>query len=266
MLRILALGLAMAGCAVPAALPSGADSAAPEAPALAVSLAPLAPAPSPELPLALRAPGPSTVTTAAAMDHGAHAHGDHAAHDGPAPVLGPLTDALDAYLDAHEALAADDPAPVPALASAFAGAWAEAVETAPEADPHFWHARAEEVGAVRTHALALAAAADLDAAREAFGHLSAALVGLVEARGAPAGLWRFTCGMRSDLPEGGVWLQRGPEPRNPYFGSAMLACATDRAALPARTGDLATPEAAPGAGASGDHGAVEHAGHSGDHR
>ena len=117
----------------------------------------------------------------------------------------------------------------------------------------------DDVAAVRTQSLELAGATGLSDARTAFGQLSGPFLALVEAYGVPVGydLSRFTCGMRGDLPGGGVWPQRGAEPRNPYFGTRMLACATRSApgtAVPARTGDLVAPEAS---GAT-DHGDMDH--------
>ena len=38
--------------------------------------------------------------------------------------------------------------------------------------------------------------------------------------------------MASDVPQGGVWLQMGLNVRNPYFGSAMLKCHSEKAQLP----------------------------------
>ena len=278
MLRIpvLALGLLVAGCAAPAATlpgaPEGARSASPES---TVSLAPLAPAPRPDLPAPLRPHGPYVVPTMTPMDHGAHtplaapvsaamgqSQAPHGAMSHTEDAL-PMALALDAYLSVQEALAADDLAPARAQAEALADAWSRATDHAPDADPHVWHTRADDVAAVRTRALELADAAGLDDARTAFGRLSAHFLSLVDEHGAPAGydLSRFTCGMRGDLPEGGVWLQRGTEPRNPYFGTRMLACATHSATdatVPVRTGDTA-PDA-PGAV---DHGAMGHTGHDG---
>ena len=236
---VLALGLVVAGCAAPAATLPDADFAA--SPEPTVSLAPLSTTPRPDLPVPLRPTGSSTVTAEAAMDHGAHVplaiSGDTTVdHDQMPPPedAPPLSRALDAYLSVQEGLADDDLALVPPQAHAFIEAWARATANAPADDPHFWHMRADAVAAVRDHALALAEADGLDDARQAFGHLSAAYVALVEAHGAPADydLSRFTCGMRSDLPGGGVWLQRGAEPRNPYFGARMLTCATSGAAVP----------------------------------
>lgn len=248
---VLALGV-LAGCASPAALDAPAPRSAPSA-AGTVSLAALAPAPQPDLPPALR-PSPTPAMSHGAMSHGAMDHGAM-----PAPALTPLAEALDAYLAVQEALAAD--ATAPDATRAFLDAWARAIETAPEADPHFWHLRAEPVAAVREAALDLAEADDLADARRAFGHLSAPFVALIEAHGAPEGyaLARFTCGMRSALPEGGVWLQRGTEARNPYFGTQMLACATDEAAVPSRTGDLPTMEGM----RHEAHSSANHAGHDG---
>lgn len=249
---LLTLGV-VAGCAAPPTLVESAAvaSASPEA---VVSLAPLAQAPRPDLPTALRPSGPATVPMAASMDHGAPAPAasgerDHAAMGHAMPASGEmdvaaepsaLADALDAYLAAQRALSRDAFEGVSDHALAFLDAWLFAVEEAPEADPHFWHRRGAEVQAVETHALALVDAADIDAAREAFGALSAPFATLVEAHGAPQGydLSRFSCGMRSDLPEGGVWLQRGTETQNPYFGTRMLACGTRSAAVSSRAGEV----------------------------
>ena len=155
----------------------------------------------------------------------------------PAPVsmdaaLTPLTETLDAYLALHDALASDKLDA--AAAQAFSTAFDRAVAEAPAEDPHLWHARSAEVNAVRDAAAALAGAGDLAAARAAFGEMSVPFVALVRAHGVPAGydLARFTCGMAQDVPEGGVWLQRDGELRNPYFGAAMLTCGRRDGALP----------------------------------
>lgn len=83
-----------------------------------------------------------------------------------------------------------------------------------------------------THAARLAAAGDIEEARDAFGHLSPPFVSLVRATGTAEdqGLYRMVCGM-ADVPGDGVWLQRGDEVRNPYFGSGMLRCAREVEAL-----------------------------------
>ncbi len=224
----------------------------------------LAPAPEPDLPTVLQPNGQPPVGSLAGPDPAEPPHGmDHdrvterpaatmeaddasmahtAMHHGasvmetpsptppeplgdvpPAPVA-PLSGVLDAYLALQEALAGDrldaD------AARAFEEAFARLAESPPEGDVHFWHARADDVTAVQTHAAALAATADLAEARAAFGHLSVPFARLMEDAGLPEGyaLERYTCGMARDVPEGGVWLQRAGETRNPYFGSAMLRC------------------------------------------
>ena len=155
----------------------------------------------------------------------------------PAPVSmdtapTPLTQTLDAYLVLHDALASDQLDA--AAAQSFAAAFDRAVAEAPADDPHLWHARMDEVEAVRAAAAALAGAGDLAAARVAFGEMSVPFVALVRAHGVPAGydLARFTCGMAQDVPEGGVWMQRDGELRNPYFGAAMLTCGRRDGGLP----------------------------------
>ena len=241
--RALALALGLAGCAPSAGVLPADGPHAPSAPPLpvAVSLAPLRPAPQPRPPAALRtAPAPPPEHAAHSpmahrqMEHGQMAHGRMEHGQMAAPSGSPFGRALAAYLGVQAALASDALDGVADYARTLSDAVAQAAEAAPAGDPHFWHMRADGVAAVRSHAAALAEASELVAAREAFGRLSAAFVPLVEAHGAPDGLAlaRFTCGMAPGVPDGGVWLQAGDAPRNPYFGSAMLACATGRARVP----------------------------------
>ena len=206
-----------------------------------VELAALGSAPTPDVPMVLRANGEPPASSHESPDaaHGMpgmampgmeHGAGMHAAPPSMASgemmgmEAGPLPEALDAYLAVQAALANDrlDPVAAQALVVAFDAA----AEEAPTGDPHFWHSRAGEVGAARQAAAALAAATELDAARIAFGQLSVPFASLVQQHGVPAGydLARFTCGMAKGVPEGGVWMQREGELRNPYFGAAMLSC------------------------------------------
>ena len=160
------------------------------------------------------------------MVHGAAPSAmDPGAMDPGAMAPAPLADALDAYLAAHAALAAD--ALAPDAARAFASAFDAWTAAPPADDPHAWHRHAEAVAAVRRSAAALAEARTLDAARAAFGALSAPLVGLLDGADVPDGydLARFTCGMAPGVPQGGVWVQRAGTPANPFFGSAMPTCA-----------------------------------------
>ena len=67
---------------------------------------------------------------------------------------------------------------------------------------------------------ALSAAADLGAARAAFGTLSDAVVADSEkTKAAGAGVQTMYCPMVSKQ-----WLQKGEKVSNPYYGKAMLSC------------------------------------------
>lgn len=142
----------------------------------------------------------------------------------PAPAAAALPALLEAYLAVQTPLAAGDPAP--ATATAALAAAAEAFQAA---------------GAEATRLVdavhALAAAADLPAARIAFGTVGAELIAIVQRSGVPApyagSLRAFTCGMFKAAPQGGVWIQRGDEAHNPFFGgTGMASCSTADAPLP----------------------------------
>ena len=88
---------------------------------------------------------------------------------------------------------------------------------------------------------ALVAAADIKAARTAFGDLGIFLRDELRAHGAPASMTTLTlqhCGMYKDAAEGGIWIQRGDDTRNPFFGHehGMSECASESEALAARKG------------------------------
>jgi Cu(I)/Ag(I) efflux system membrane fusion protein len=159
-----------------------------------------------------------------------------------------MAEALGAYLAVQDALASDDQAEAIAHGAHFASAFEALAEAPPAGEPHFWHSRSDDVGAVRAAASELAGAADLAAARLAFGHLSVPFARLVEEAGLPEGLAldRYRCGMARDVPDGGIWLQRPGATRNPYFGAAMLTCG-------ARTSSLAVRVAPASHGTHGDH-------------
>ena len=238
---VLALGV-LAGCAAPPAIVQAPAPPPSTAASVTVSLAALAPVRQPDLPAPLR-PAEDAPHASGAHETGDHEMGGHAAmgHAEPRhapPVVqdassSPLAASLDAYLAIHAALADDATTGVPEAARALASAFERAIQDAPADDPHVWHMRAGETSAVQAAAVELAAASDLETARAAFGRLSVPFASLVEAVGAPEGydLVRQTCGMQPDAPEGGVWLQRAGEVRNPYVGAAMRMCARDRAPL-----------------------------------
>ncbi|HIG73209.1 MAG TPA: DUF3347 domain-containing protein [Bacteroidetes bacterium] len=229
----LALGLLVAGCAPPVALGDEAFPTHDPERSEALSLGALTPVPQPDLPAPLR-------PHASAAMHSAMHSAPAAAHGHAAAAPAPLAEALVAYLAIGDALSSDDLAPVAGHAEAFLREWERAVATPPAHAPHFWHRRAEAAERVRQSAGRLTAATTLEAARAAFGDASVPLAELIDAHGPPDGfgLVRHVCGMRPDLPEGGVWLQREGPPRNPYFGSRMLACAVEAETLPSRAADL----------------------------
>lgn len=154
----------------------------------------------------------------AAMDHTAMMSDD--AMMDMAAMSDDLGAALDAYLTIQSALASDE-LPGASSVRAFDAAVANLGAHG-------------DVATIRAGATSLAAAEDLGAARIAFGELSAPFVSLVETTGVPEGydVARFTCGMFTDVPEGGVWLQRGAATKNPYYGSAMLTCGAEDRPMP----------------------------------
>jgi hypothetical protein len=110
------------------------------------------------------------------------------------------------YLELHAQLAADKTEGVKAAASALA-------------------ARADGMGegaaALAKAARAVGAAADLKAARDAFGPLSDAVIALGEAEG-----WKDADGVKVAFCPMAKrsWIQTDEKLRNPYYGSSMLEC------------------------------------------
>ncbi|NNF58805.1 MAG: DUF3347 domain-containing protein [Rhodothermaceae bacterium] len=229
---LLASALLLAGCAVsnlavaPAHHPASATAPTPP---FSTDLSALPPASQPDLPAPLR-PDNEPPTGVIGRDHG---QGDHE-QSSRSTAPGDLSNVLDAYLALQEALASDQFDGLAAQAQAFDDAVVVLIAAPPEGDPHFWHSQMADTDAVRIHTHALAEAPDLATARRAFGELSLPFVELVQVLGVPARyrLVRFTCGM-ADAPEGGVWLQRGDDAQNPFFGIAMPTCGTSEGALPA---------------------------------
>jgi hypothetical protein len=113
---------------------------------------------------------------------------------------------IDAYLKVHAALAHDKIEDAKAPAAALAEA-AKGLGTDGEA--------------LRAAAGKVAAAADLKAAREAFGPLSDELIKRANAEG-----WKAAPDAKiAYCPMAGrSWIQKGDTIANPYYGSAMLTC------------------------------------------
>lgn len=207
----------------------------PAAPTVPVALAPDRLAPQPF------ARGMPT----APAEEDAHAHHAMAEADRPQmPAPDPLIRILEAYENMGVKLAADATAGIVPQTRHLTEALDRLTQAPPPGQPHFWHQHAEMVQALRTATEQVAAARDLQSTRVAFGHLSEALIGLMEQTGVPDALQgqvhQLTCGMFTEAPRGGVWLQVGSAiPRNPYFGTAMLGCVHDNRPLGA------APDAAP---------------------
>ncbi len=82
-----------------------------------------------------------------------------------------------------------------------------------------------ESESIRESAGTIAAAQNLDAAREAFLHLSLTTIGIADTFGVSGNIpvYRFHCPMADDN-RGADWLQNEPIVHNPYLGSAMVSC------------------------------------------
>ncbi len=108
------------------------------------------------------------------------------------------------------------------------------VTTARAEDEHMHH-RIAAIGRLANEAQALEH--DVDSLRPTFGALSITINELLNTFGqAHDGepLLGFRCGMADGVPDLGVWLQRGTDVRNPYFGTAssMRDCAADEWGVP----------------------------------
>jgi len=228
----IALAVLVAGCATaapPALAPDHPAHADAPASAAAVSVAPLGAVAAPTLPPALRPADDAPASHAAHGDDDVQMAGVSGREDA-APDDPRLDAALAAYFALHDALASDDLAGAQAHglhAAAALAAWLDGAAglAAPDAE------------AVRDALPTLTTAADLAAARVAFGHVSAPLARLVATAAPGLAVERARCGMAQGVPEQGIWLQRPGPLRNPYFGSAMLACGTRQAPSSAEPAD-----------------------------
>jgi len=140
-----------------------------------------------------------------------------------------LADLLQEYVAIGEILANDTSSGISERAAAMTRQMETMTAAAPPGDPHFWHQRQEDLATLRERSAQLSKAVNIEAARNAYGHLSDALDRIVAATGVPPALGmaidRRVCGMAPDVPRKGVWLQPADDDvRNPYFGSMMLRC------------------------------------------
>ncbi|PKN55636.1 MAG: efflux RND transporter periplasmic adaptor subunit [Deltaproteobacteria bacterium HGW-Deltaproteobacteria-14] len=160
--------------------------------------------------------------------------------DAAAKALGEL---LEAYFVIQNRLAGDATEGVAEAAATIASAVDALLATPIPDHPHFWHQH-EEVATVRGEALELVKGPAIADARLAFADLSIALSKLVRATGVPPALsvevQELHCPMYREDQGGTSWLQPAGAVRNPYYGSQMLECFDERAAIP-RTGAPSDP-------------------------
>lgn len=125
---------------------------------------------------------------------------------------------LETYLEVHQELYQDSLDRLPELAKVIQHAGMKM-------------GHSEEIDAIHNAAAELAKAADLESARVAFGKLGFEVNKLLQKEGPPASLTTVIegrrCGMFTQAPEGGVWIQAKGEGQNPFFGanSPMASCA-----------------------------------------
>ena len=102
-----------------------------------------------------------------------------------------------------------------------------------EAPGELWESQKDHTLAIHDYGHELGDVSDIKTARAIYGSLSEAVNHLVTPTGVPTKdekpVYKYICGMASDVPQGGVWLQKGSPARNPYFGSSMLRCYSDQA-------------------------------------
>jgi len=151
------------------------------------------------------------------MHKGSHHHmemNEH--HDG-------MDEICKNYFAIQQSLASDSLEGISDKAKALA-------ETAEEFHHDFTHASMNEhhddmsalVTDIGTTARSLADKKDIDSARNEFGTLSEMMMKYhkMHADEHSEGVHAFACDLAKK-----VWLQQSKEPRNPYYGSAMLTCA-----------------------------------------
>lgn len=143
---------------------------------------------------------------------------------------------LDAYYSIGDQLASDSMEHVNAKTHEMLEAF-HTLEN--EAPAELWESHKDHTLAIRDHGHKLGDISDIKTARTVYGSLSESVSHLITPIGAPtsdeAPVYKYVCGMASDLPQGGVWLQKGAPARNPYFGSSMLRCYSEQTQVPAAT-------------------------------
>lgn len=162
-----------------------------------------------------------------------------------------LAPVVSAYLEVQVALADDDLARATQRAGSLAAAVGQVEIDRPQAAHNAWAELASSLGG---SARAVAAAANLEAAREGFEPLSEALIRLLTRFGNPLThpVRVAFCPMAAGS-EGAAWVQEGREVDNSYFGASMLDCGEVRHEVPP-AGFLPAPPPDPGSGPAGTAG------------
>ena len=146
---------------------------------------------------------------------------------------------LDAYLAIGNQLASDTMEDVNTKAHAMLEAF-QTVEN--EAPADLWSAHESHIKTIHDTGHQLGELSDIKAARIAYGSLSDSFKHFLDAAGVPANyekaVYSYVCGMAADVPKAGIWMQTGEPVRNPYFGSAMLRCHTQKTQMSASSADM----------------------------
>ena len=127
------------------------------------------------------------------------------------------------YFAMQQALASDDLDAAVAAVGSMQKALADVdMKLLTGEDHEVWMGQA---GSLKQMLTTAAGAKDIEAARGAFAILSERMLAVGKRFGSPIGgpLYELKCPMAFDN-RGAVWLQRGDETRNPYFGAAMPQC------------------------------------------
>ena len=127
----------------------------------------------------------------------------------------------------HDALAGDDLQRAKEAAAAMARATTKAADKPPAGYAAIWRFSLEQLGKTASK---VATAADIEAARRAYQHVSMAALDVLRRFGNPLDepIMQAHCPMAFD-GKGGDWLQAPGDLRNPYFGAKMLSCGSHEA-------------------------------------
>ena len=140
-----------------------------------------------------------------------------------------LATMLDAYFAIGDQLASDTMEHVNAKTHEMLEAF-HTLEN--EVPAELWESHKDYTLAIHDYGHELGDISDIKTARIIYGSLSEAVNHLITLIGAPTSdekpVYKYICGMASDVPQGGVWLQKGAPARNPYYGSSMLRCYSEQ--------------------------------------